>query len=43
VGAVQGFPDVLLVAREDLALQVGTHGIRFIPPAGGRERRGDGV
>lgn len=41
-GAVQGLPGVLFVAGQDLALQVCTHGIHLITPAGRRraeERR----
>lgn len=35
---MKGFSNVLFVAREDLALQVCTHRIHLIPPAGVRER-----
>lgn len=38
VGAVKGFPHILFVACEDMFLQVCTHRIRLIPPAG--EKRG---
>lgn len=38
-GAVQGLSNVVFVAGEDLTLQVCTHGMNIIPPAG--ERRAE--
>lgn len=36
VGAIQGLSNVLFVAAEDLTLQVCTHRVNIIPPAGQR-------
>lgn len=41
VGAVQGLSNILFVAGEDLTLQVCTHRMNIIPPAG--ERRAEKV
>lgn len=41
VGAIQGLSSILFVAGEDLTLQVCTHRVNIIPPAG--ERRAEKV